>query len=145
MNSRGNTVLARLACDAATARRMSDALVESFDSTSAAVAAFEGADGRWSVELHFETPPDEAALRRLVAQTGANPADLVFETIAARDWVAASLAGLTPVTAGRFTVHGAHDRARVAPNRIGIEIEAALAFGTGQQATTPGWPPAAEE
>ena len=40
--------------------------------------------------------------------------------------------------AGRFTVHGAHDRARVAANRIGIEIEAALAFGTGHHGTTRG-------
>ena len=31
--------------------------------------------------------------------------ELVFETVAAKDWVAASLAGLKPVTAGRFTVH----------------------------------------
>jgi len=42
------------------------------------------------------------------------------------------------VAAGRFVVHGAHDRARVAVNRIGIEIEAALAFGTGHHGTTRG-------
>jgi ribosomal protein L11 methyltransferase len=45
---------------------------------------------------------------------------------------------LAPVTAGRFIVHGAHDRARIPPNRIGIEIEAALAFGTGHHGTTRG-------
>ena len=45
---------------------------------------------------------------------------------------------MKPVAAGRFIVHGAHDRARVAPNRIGIEIEAALAFGTGHHGTTRG-------
>src|SRR5579883_206855 len=49
-----------------------------------------------------------------------------------------SLAGLKPVEAGRFVVHGAHDRARVLANRIGIEIEAALAFGTGHHGTTRG-------
>src|SRR5581483_5073211 len=38
--------------------------------------------------------------------------------------------------AGRFLVHGAHDRSRVPANRIGIEIEAALAFGTGHHGTT---------
>jgi ribosomal protein L11 methyltransferase len=42
------------------------------------------------------------------------------------------------VRAGRFVVHGAHDRARVAGNAIGIEIEAALAFGTGHHGTTRG-------
>jgi ribosomal protein L11 methyltransferase len=42
------------------------------------------------------------------------------------------------VPAGRFIVHGQHDRARIAPNKIGIEIEAALAFGTGHHGTTRG-------
>ncbi len=62
----------------------------------------------------------------------------MLETLAPTDWVRKSLDGLTPVEAGRFVVHGAHDRARVAPNRIGIEIEAALAFGTGHHGTTRG-------
>jgi ribosomal protein L11 methyltransferase len=35
-------------------------------------------------------------------------------------------------------VHGQHDRNRVAPNKLGIEIEAALAFGTGHHGTTRG-------
>ena len=54
------------------------------------------------------------------------------------DWVAQSLAGLKPVRAGRFVVHGAHDRARLPANAIAIEIEAALAFGTGHHGTTRG-------
>jgi len=40
--------------------------------------------------------------------------------------------------AGRFVVHGSHDRDRVAPNKLAIEIEAALAFGTGHHGTTRG-------
>jgi predicted O-methyltransferase YrrM len=43
-----------------------------------------------------------------------------------------------PVRAGRFVIHGSHDRARVRLNEIGIEIEAALAFGTGHHGTTRG-------
>jgi ribosomal protein L11 methyltransferase len=133
-----STVLARLACDETTAKRLADALSDHFE--SAATAAFEGTDGHWNVEIHFEEAPGEHAVRRLVGDTaGADAAaGLTFETIAAIDWVAASLAGLKPVTAGRFTVHGEHDRARIAPNRVGIEIEAALAFGTGHHGTTRG-------
>jgi ribosomal protein L11 methyltransferase len=132
------TSLARLACDEKTARSIADLMSESFEAGETAVAAFEGTDLRWNVEVHFEAPPDEVAVRALVAQAGGDPAGLIFETIEPKDWVAASLAGLKPVEAGRFTVHGAHDRARVAPNRIGIEIEAALAFGTGHHGTTRG-------
>jgi ribosomal protein L11 methyltransferase len=43
-----------------------------------------------------------------------------------------------PVRAGRFIVHGQHDRDQVRPNQLGIEIEAALAFGTGHHGTTRG-------
>ena len=137
MNSAGNTTVARLACDEATAKRLADRLSEHLDLAESAVAAFEGIDGRWNVEIHFEDAPDEAAIRRLIGAAG-GPAEVTFETIAARDWVAASLADLKPVTAGRFTVHGAHDRPHVTANRIGIEIEAALAFGTGHHGTTRG-------
>ena len=38
---------------------------------------------------------------------------LSFERVAAKDWVGESLAGLKPVAAGRFIVHGAHDRAGI--------------------------------
>ena len=137
MNSAGNTTVARLVCDEATAKRLADSLSEHLDLAETAVAAFEGIDGRWNVEIHFEQAPDETAIRRLIGGAGGS-ADVMFETIAARDWVAASLADLKPVAAGRFTVHGAHDRVHVTANRIGIEIEAALAFGTGHHGTTRG-------
>jgi ribosomal protein L11 methyltransferase len=71
--------------------------------------------------------------------TGEEVAQAVqFDTVEARDWVKATLEALVPVHAGRFIVHGRHDRARVAPNKLGIEIEAALAFGTGHHGTTRG-------
>ena len=54
------------------------------------------------------------------------------------DWVSRSLEGLTPVSAGRFFVHGAHDRGKRRAGDLAIEIEAALAFGTGHHGTTAG-------
>jgi ribosomal protein L11 methyltransferase len=54
------------------------------------------------------------------------------------DWVARSLEGLKPVRAGRFIVHGSHDRSRRPASGISIEIEAGLAFGTGHHGTTAG-------
>src|SRR5262249_21006495 len=136
--STDTTIAARVTARADTARCIADALADHFD--TAAVAAFEAADGRWNVEAHFAQPPDESRLRDIVSRAGGGEAaqTLVFASIGTRDWTAASLAGLHPVEAGRFVVHGAHDRRRIAPNRLGIEIEAALAFGTGHHGTTRG-------
>ncbi len=61
-----------------------------------------------------------------------------FRTIAEQDWVRASLEGLKPVRAGRFLIHGSHDREVRRTNDLAIEIEAALAFGTGHHGTTLG-------
>jgi ribosomal protein L11 methyltransferase len=140
MEAASATVLAQLTVAAAMARALSDALAARFATGDAAVATFEGAGGDWIVEIHFAQPPEEAAVRDVVAQVaGESVANtFTFAAMHARDWVATSLAGLHPVAAGRFMIHGAHDRARVAPNRIGIEIEAALAFGTGHHGTTRG-------
>ena len=122
------------------ARGIVDVLEESLDPGEVAVAAFENADGVWEVVLHFPAPPDEDAIRNLVGLAAGDDAAvaLSFQTIQAKDWVKASLEGLVPVPAGRFVVHGQHDRERIAINKLGIEIEAALAFGTGHHGTTRG-------
>jgi ribosomal protein L11 methyltransferase len=126
--------------DEPAARRVVDLLNESLDDDQAAVAAFERADGRWDISVHFAEPPDQASIRELVSlAAGHDIAQAVtFDTVEAKDWVAASLEDLVPVPAGRFIVHGAHDRARIPANKLGIEIEAALAFGTGHHGTTRG-------
>jgi len=134
------SVLARLVTDSSTAHRLFDALVAAFEAGGTAVAACEERTGAWTVEIYFEHAPDQDAVRTLVGDLAGNAVRdrVVFTTVAARDWVAQSLEGLAPVAAGRFVVHGAHDRDRIPPNRIGIEIEAALAFGTGHHGTTLG-------
>jgi len=122
------------------ARRVVDVLTEVFFDGEAAVAAFERPDGRWDVTVHFAEAPDQALLRELVTNAASSEiaGTLAFDTVEARDWVKASLEDLVPVPAGRFIVHGAHDRERVPANKLAIEIEAALAFGTGHHGTTRG-------
>jgi ribosomal protein L11 methyltransferase len=126
--------------DERTAKRVVDLLTESFFEGQAAIAAFEGAGGRWDITVHFAEAPDEASIRELVGiAAGEDVArQIAFDTVEARDWVKATLDEFVPVRAGRFIVHGHHDRAKVPPNKLGIEIEAALAFGTGHHGTTRG-------
>lgn len=126
--------------DERTASRIVDAITESYPSHDLAIAAFEAPGGRWDITMHFGEPPDEDFIRSLVTDAAGEAAasSIVFGTVETKDWVKASLADLVPVSAGRFIVHGSHDRERVPPNKLGIEIEAALAFGTGHHGTTRG-------
>jgi len=123
-----------------TAKRVVDLLTESFFEGQAAIAAFEGPDGRWDITVHFAEPPDQTSIRELVGLAAGDDVarDIAFDAVEAKDWVKATLEELIPVRAGRFIVHGHHDRARIPPNKLGIEIEAALAFGTGHHGTTRG-------
>jgi ribosomal protein L11 methyltransferase len=134
------TYVARLSTDETTARRIADVLSESLDPADTACAAFEQADGRWQVDVHFRAKPKPAALRAITAQASAGGKSVAVrvQKVTPRDWVRESLIGLRPVVAGRFVVHGAHDRDRVPDHCIAIEIEAATAFGTGHHGTTRG-------
>jgi len=130
----------RLRTDEHSARQISERLAQCLDPEVSAVGMFETADGAWNVEAYCFAAVAEAGIRELFAEAAGDAAadGLDVEPVASRDWVAVGLAGLSPVAAGRFVVHGRHDRARVTANRIGIEIEAALAFGTGHHGTTRG-------
>src|ERR1700712_2547135 len=122
------------------ARRVVDLLTESLFEGQAAVAGFERSDGHWDISIHFADAPDRDSIGALVASAAGDEAaqNISFDTVEAQDWVKASLEALAPVHAGRFMVHGRHDRPRVPLNKIGIEIEAAMAFGTGHHGTTRG-------
>lgn len=122
------------------AKRVVDLLNESLLEGQAAITAFEGPGGRWDIIVHFAEPPDEGAIRELVGLAAGDEVaqHVSFDTVEAKDWVEATLADLVPVRAGRFVVHGQHDRSKVPGNKLGIEIEAALAFGTGHHGTTRG-------
>ena len=143
----GAAWMMRLETDEATARLVADTIVETFDPTETAAAAFEKTPStdswkteEWVAEVYFGPEPDEEMIRDLVRTVvGDAAADaLVFGRVSEQDWVAASLEGLAPVRAGRFLVHGSHDRKAPRENDIGLEIEAALAFGTGHHGTTLG-------
>src|ERR1700751_5769310 len=122
------------------AKRVVDVLTEIFFGGEAAIAAFERPDGRWDVTVHFASAPNQALVREVVGNAAGKEVaqGIPFDKIEAKDWVKASLEDLVPVPDGRFVVHGRHDRARVPQNKLGIEIEAALGFGTGHQGTTRG-------
>ena len=87
----------------------------------------------WLIHAYFEHQPtsDEIAL---LTNLGRGPPEI--EKLGEQYWVTMSQAGLQPIRAGRFTVHT--PTYPPDPERINFEIDAGLAFGTGQHATTAG-------
>jgi len=136
------TIRVRITAEELEAKRISEILERAFEDEGNPVAIYEAsADGRtWAAEiLMFDMEPGEAAATvrdRVGADAFAAP--LEAEELPDVNWVEKSLEGLKPVRAGRFVVHGGHDRGKVPGGAIGIEIEAALAFGTGHHGTTAG-------
>jgi ribosomal protein L11 methyltransferase len=88
----------------------------------------------WLLHVYFEREPDQAELETL-RKLGGGKAQV--EQLGEADWVTMSQSGLQPIRAGRFFVHTPMYRARP-PGTIAFEIDAGLAFGTGQHATTAG-------
>jgi ribosomal protein L11 methyltransferase len=125
--------------DPAFAHALADALESLHSPAPDAVTRFEAGPGIWRVEAYFPPSPALDPLRARLGSIlgGALPA-LLLESIPDLNWVAISQATLPPVQAGRFTVHGTHDRARVPRSPNTILIDAGEAFGTAHHATTLG-------
>ncbi|MEJ8474706.1 50S ribosomal protein L11 methyltransferase [Roseibium algae] len=136
------TVRVRITAEALEAKRIADVLERVFEDEGNPVTIYEtSADGKiWSAEiLMFEMEPEEAkelVLNRVGSDAFGAPVEA--EILPDINWVAKSLEGLKPVRAGRFFVHGSHDKEKLPGGAIGLEIEAALAFGTGHHGTTAG-------
>jgi ribosomal protein L11 methyltransferase len=86
----------------------------------------------WEAVAYFQTrdEAEQAKARR--------PQPSQILTLPDVDWVRRSLQGLAPVTAGRFYLHGSHDRKTRKSGSIAVEIDAGTAFGTGHHGTTAG-------
>lgn len=136
------THTASIALRESDAFRLVTALDEDAALTGLAVDAVEESPGGWRVTLYMQDAPDPSLVKALDAMTrglfGERSPGFTIAALPDADWVAKSLEGLKPVRAGRFLVHGGHDRDKAAPNDIAIEIEAGEAFGTGHHGTTSG-------
>jgi len=118
----------------ATAQALADTIDNHFAIEAMAVSVSETDElhNLWNVIAYFA---DEAealeAKARLNIEADIAPVPDV-------DWVRQSLAGLAPVTAGRFFLHGSHDRDKRRGGGVSLEIDAGTAFGTGHHGTTAG-------
>ena len=104
--------------------------------TGGGVFEVEDGKGLWEVGGYFLEVPNDINLALLAAAYGAKP--FIISEVPDQDWVAKVRRELPPVEAGRFFVYGSHDAEHLPSDRIGLLIEAAMAFGTGHHGTTLG-------
>jgi ribosomal protein L11 methyltransferase len=112
--------------------------LEGLEPSPTGVGVFEVEDGKglWEVGGYFLEVPNDINLALLAAAYGAKP--FIISKVPDQDWVAKVRRELPPVEAGRFFVYGSHDAEHLPSDRIGLLIEAAMAFGTGHHGTTLG-------
>ncbi|ACM37057.1 MULTISPECIES: 50S ribosomal protein L11 methyltransferase [Rhizobium/Agrobacterium group] len=124
------------------ANHILDLLSLEFGEEDYAIATTEVDEKRdiWETSIYLMFDEEDDILARVNAALVTEFPDLPVEreVIPDIDWIAKSLEGLTPVRAGRFLVHGSHDRDKVRPHDLAIEIDAGQAFGTGHHGTTAG-------
>lgn len=108
-----------------------------FDDDGYPLALTEVDEDKEIFEVSLYTAEDAAALLKRVEDV-VGTGKFQIEELPDIDWVLHSLEGLKPVRAGRFFVHGSHDRDKLDGDDISIEIDAGLAFGTGHHGTTAG-------
>jgi ribosomal protein L11 methyltransferase len=114
------------------AQSLADAIDDDFRFEALAVTVNETDEAKalWNTVVYFEN--EASALTAKSLHGG------VVELVPDIDWVRRSLEGLAPVTAGKFFLHGSHDRDKRRAGGSSLEIDAGTAFGTGHHGTTAG-------
>src|SRR5271167_3663012 len=116
------------------------AVLALLDDLVGAVSAFEIAQQEWRVEAYPPSPVLTPALAARLALTavaaGGTLVEIGEEKLPARDWLAENQLAFPPLRIGRFFIYGSHHSGRVAAGAIGITLDAATAFGTGEHPST---------
>jgi ribosomal protein L11 methyltransferase len=112
------------------------------DDTAAAVSAFEAAPGEWRLEAYPKspilTPELSARLSIAAAASGGELVEIGEDKLPDRDWLTENQLAFPPLRIGRFFVYGSHHRGGIPAAAIGIALDAATAFGTGEHPSTRG-------
>ena len=116
------------------------AVLALLDDLAGAVSAFEIAQQEWRVEAYPPSPvltPALAAQLALAAvAAGGGLVEIGEEKLPDRDWLAENQLAFPPLRVGRFFIRGSHHRGHVPSGTIGIMLDAATAFGTGEHPST---------
>jgi ribosomal protein L11 methyltransferase len=93
----------------------------------------------WALDAYYQIKPDLNEIKSFLETGSASPLPaMAIRELEDRDWVALVQSGLSPIRAGRYFIHGSHDRSKATQLAGEIEIDAGQAFGTAHHGTTMG-------
>ena len=94
----------------------------------------------WTIDAYFEDKPNEniiaAQLELAAGALGIETPTYLLSKIDNTDWLAKTYSDFPPMVIGRFYIHGSHIKNKIPAALHGIQIDAAVAFGSGEHATT---------
>lgn len=113
-----------------------------------AVSWYEGerslpqSEKEWIVEATHNEEPDPREMQGLVDAValllGIKAPLVTVEKLPDTDWLEATWKNFPPREIGRFYVYGSHVASQIPEGLIGLEVNAATAFGSGEHETTTG-------
>jgi ribosomal protein L11 methyltransferase len=121
-------------------KRAASAVFVVLDDLAGAVSSFEAGSEEWRLEAYPQSPLLTAELRARLAlaaaAAGGTLVEVNEERLAARNWLAENQLSFPPLCVGRFFIYGSHYSGSVPAGAIGIAVDAATAFGTGEHPST---------
>lgn len=118
-------------------------LAGAIESYGLAVSTYETRDENiWAVEATAKQQPNQQELQKSIA-IAASLLDIEVPTVYVEplpetDWLEATWRNFPPREIGPFYVYGSHSKTAIPDGLIGLEVNAATAFGSGEHETTTG-------
>ena len=122
---------------------LAEALMALMQDVAVTVTAFQAVEhGPWLVTGFCQGKPDTAALEAGIAMLalaqGIDEPTLQLELLPDVDWLRLNQESFPARRVGRYFIYGSHLGDIVPAGAVGLKIDAATAFGTGEHATTYG-------
>jgi ribosomal protein L11 methyltransferase len=129
-------------------RLVADALAErvfgiALEPLALSLSAFEsGPGGPWQIDAIFAPETSRAEVESCLAAAatslGRAPPAVFVSEVPDTDWVVENQRSFPPLAIGRYFVRGSHVTVPTPPGAWPIELDAGIAFGSGEHATTRG-------
>lgn len=111
------------------------------------VAYFTADDETWTIDVTLESSKNLDLNLQSIQKTLDDlwpiynltpPKGVIIEGIPEKDWLKDNLLSFPPITIGKFFIYGSHFKGDIPEDKLALEIDAALAFGSGEHASTQG-------